>query len=361
MEPVSFLKITFDILVIAALLVIFECIKLFGTPFKSSFYCNDFSVNMPFKKSTVSNLALIFFSLIMPFFIMLATELFSFLFNKYSSSGKSQSRARLAYQVKFIKMNFQLPQEIGNLYRNFGSFFFGLALTANLTDLIKIIVGRLRPNFLSVCIPDVTDPYKLCLESNRTYLEPGTDFFCTSQHTINVADSRKSFPSGHASLSFYSAIFLILFINKTWNFRLLGLLPRFIQFGFVTLATFTSLSRITDNKHHTSDVIAGALLGIVFALLTFYYLTNDPALQTNKYKMSYHTIQPNNIDINDAFECVVFDKPRINGNALTNHNRLDTNNGNLNDAYESLRTSPSKENRIVIEKSKKKTEQVEQI
>jgi hypothetical protein len=57
----------------------------------------------------------------------------------------------------------------------------------------------------------------------------------------------------------------------------------------------------------------------------------------------------------------VFDKPRINGNALTNHNRLDTNNGNLNDAYESLRTSPSKENRIVIEKSKKKTEQVEQI
>jgi phosphatidate phosphatase len=358
MEPVSFLKIIFDVLVIVALLVIFECIKLFGTPFRSSFYCNDFSVNMPFKKSTVSNLALIFISLIMPFFIILATELFSFLFDKYSSSAKSQSRARCAYKVKLFKINFQFPQEIGNLYRNFGSFFFGLALTANLTDLIKVIVGRLRPNFLSVCVPDIADPYILCSQSNKTYLEPGTDFLCTSAHTINVADSRKSFPSGHASLSFYSAIFLILFLNKTWNFRLLGLLPRFIQFGFITLASFTSLSRITDNKHHTSDVIAGALLGCVFALLTFYYLTNDSTAQKNKYKMSYHTIQPNNLHINEAFECVVFDKPKINGNVITNHNRLDTANGNLNDAYESLRTSPSNEDRIVIEKSKNKIEQV---
>ena len=35
-------------------------------------------------------------------------------------------------------------------------------------------------------------------------------------------------------------------------------------------AMLVSISRVTDNKHHPSDVLAGALLGVSLALMSLY-------------------------------------------------------------------------------------------
>jgi membrane-associated phospholipid phosphatase len=57
------------------------------------------------------------------------------------------------------------------------------------------------------------------------------------------------FPSGHASLSFATAICLTM------------LLPRF-GWLFFLIATITACERVIENAHYLSDVVAGAGLGI---------------------------------------------------------------------------------------------------
>lgn len=121
------------------------------------------------------------------------------------------------------------------------------------------------------------------MKFNRTYLVPGQDFKCLSRDLPSIDESRLSFPSGHSSLSFYSMLFLIFFIQSTWKCARLGLMPRVIQLGLFTSAVFIALSRIIDNKHHPTDVLAGAALGTLAAILTFRYLTD--LLKQNNYKV----------------------------------------------------------------------------
>ena len=52
----------------------------------------------------------------------------------------------------------------------------------------------------------------------------------------------------------------------TWTFS--RLLRPFLQVGFIWVALGTSVSRISDYKHHPSDVLSGALLGVTVAVLT---------------------------------------------------------------------------------------------
>ena len=52
----------------------------------------------------------------------------------------------------------------------------------------------------------------------------------------------------------------------TWKFS--RLLRPFLQVGFIWVALGTSVSRISDYKHHPSDVLTGALLGVTVAVLT---------------------------------------------------------------------------------------------
>ena len=101
---------------------------------------------------------------------------------------------------------------------------------------------------------------------------PGVDFTCTSAQPLNVEESRLSFPSGHAMLSFYGLTFLSLFIGKFWRHELLGGWIHFFQAILISSALYISLTRVTDNKHHPTDVLVGAVLGIVLASIAFYYL-----------------------------------------------------------------------------------------
>lgn len=45
------------------------------------------------------------------------------------------------------------------------------------------------------------------------------------------------------------------------------LLKHLLQFGLLMMAWFTCMSRISDYKHHWSDVLAGASIGTVSALI----------------------------------------------------------------------------------------------
>lgn len=105
-----------------------------------------------------------------------------------------------------------------------------------------------------------------------------------------LKEMRLSFPSGHASFSaytmvycavssvFYSHIYsssspkriiymLQIFLHARMTWRGSKLLKNFIQFGLILFSWFTCMTRISDYKHHWSDVLAGATLGTIVALV----------------------------------------------------------------------------------------------
>ncbi|RNA16664.1 phosphatidate phosphatase isoform X1 [Brachionus plicatilis] len=290
-ETVHWFKLVFDICSVLMLFLSFHVIKLFLKPFKSSFNCNDYTVNMPFRPSTVTNFHLILLSLILPLMTIIATEIFKTIFTR---NPRHKKKSIIIYKVKFLHEKIlQFPEQIGNLYISCGSFFFGLLSTAVITDFGKVVVGRLRPNFIDVCKPDL-NPYTHLCKLNKTFLIPEVDFKCTAENKESVEESRLSFPSGHSSLSFYSMIFLILFVNHTWKCRNFGLLPRMVQISFFMMAFFTALSRIADNKHHPTDVLAGATLGTITSICSFICMTNY--LKKTTAKTRYSTLSCHQYD-----------------------------------------------------------------
>jgi hypothetical protein len=186
---------------------------------------------------------------------------------------------------------------------------------------------------------------------------PGEDFDCLG-NLKNIDESRLSFPSGHASLSFYSTTFLIVFINQSWNCRSLGLLPRIVQVLLFTLAVYIGLSRIVDNKHHPTDVIAGAILGASIAIITSFFLikflkktnykgryyavstsSNEDLINNNNNNNNNHDAMVNNwIDLNETAanksHKVKIGYGNLNSNDLNNNNStIETIDGNLNLNY----------------------------
>jgi hypothetical protein len=78
-----------------------------------------------------------------------------------------------------------------------------------------------------------------------------------SQRSRPGSDSHNSFPSGHTQIAFASATAL----HMSYGFW--KALP------FYSLGVFTGLSRIADNAHWLSDVVAGATVGVFFGRAPF--------------------------------------------------------------------------------------------
>lgn len=68
-------------------------------------------------------------------------------------------------------------------------------------------------------------------------------------------------------LHFYNALTTFqIFLHARMTWRGSKLLKNFIQYGLILFSWFTCMTRISDYKHHWSDVLAGAALGTIVAL-----------------------------------------------------------------------------------------------
>lgn len=81
-------------------------------------------------------------------------------------------------------------------------------------------------------------------------------------------DAMKSFPSGHAQLSTHCAVFVILYVQNRIGTHFSSLWKHLLQMVFLVFALVCSISRIVDKRHHWWDVLAGMLIGAVFAFVT---------------------------------------------------------------------------------------------
>ncbi|KAM7393919.1 hypothetical protein PAMP_020755 [Pampus punctatissimus] len=133
------------------------------------------------------------------------------------------------------------------LYKELGCFLFGCCVGQSLTNMAKLSVGRLRPHFLSVC--GVTYASLNCT--------PGT----------------------------YVATFYLQ-ARLTW--RGARLLRPAIQFILVLLAVYTGLTRISDYRHHPSDVLTGYIQGALTAYWVAFHISS-------MFKISSSDLSPTQI------------------------------------------------------------------
>ncbi|KAL7846849.1 hypothetical protein SRHO_G00218290 [Serrasalmus rhombeus] len=217
-------------------------------PYQRGFFCNDESISYPFNSSTVSSTVLYTVGFTLPICSMVIGECLSVYLNRL----KSKSSFNNSY--------------VACVYKAVGTFLFGAAMSQSLTDIAKYSIGRLRPHFLDVCKPD----WKLINCSSGAYIE---NFTCTGDKTM-VNEGRLSFYSGHSSFSMYCMLFLALYLQARMQAEWARLLRPTIQFFLIAASVYTGLSRVSDYKHHWSDVLTGLIQGAIMAILVVFFVSD---------------------------------------------------------------------------------------
>ncbi|XP_046446420.1 putative phosphatidate phosphatase [Daphnia pulex] len=251
-------------------------LQLLGKPFQRGFYCDDTSIRYPYKDSTVTSAMLYGYSYVLPIVSIIIVEIVRW---KLSSPSQNLSSRNTSSTIN-SSSRIRIPSEVVEVIHLIAIFLFGAACTEWATDFGKYFIGRLRPHFLSICQPD--NFLEICPPNGLPiYI---TQFKCTGKNGQRLQDSRMSFPSGHASFSSYAMLYLVLYLQSRMNWSGSKLLRPTIQIAALMLTWYTGLSRITDYKHHWSDVLTGFLIGSTAASLTVLYVSsffNRPRSSSN--------------------------------------------------------------------------------
>ncbi|XP_068166550.1 phospholipid phosphatase 1-like [Antennarius striatus] len=217
------------------------------SPFHRGFFCNDESIRYPLNDDTISYQLL--GGVMIPFtlIVLICGECLSI----YLSRNKNKCSG-----TKYVAC----------VYKAIGSYLFGAAANQSLTDIAKSSIGRLRPHFLAVCKP--AWDHINCKTGG--YIE---NFTCSGDKYL-VDEARLSFFSGHSSFSMYCMLFLVLYIQARLSSQWARLLRPTIQFFLIATAVYVGLTRVSDYKHHWSDVLTGLLVGGLVAILTVFCVTS---------------------------------------------------------------------------------------
>ena len=256
------------------------------------FFCDDENLKHPYKEQTVPNvICLAIWASVSVIFIVVVETI-----RNYAELRCKRNPRR----GKPIRDN-RTPWIAVELYRHFGYFSLGALTTLLFTELAKYTVGRLRPHYLTLCDPELTE--ELCKDQwgYNKFVTESEDVICrnmTEEKEKKLHEARLSFLSGHSSFSFYCGMFLIIYLQARLNnmpyientsiricyrsnikgslyiifhnnsFRVLKVMRPFLQFAMIILSFWVSLTRISDYFHHPMDVVTGALVGVLFALIT---------------------------------------------------------------------------------------------
>ncbi|KAJ8419030.1 hypothetical protein AAFF_G00005290 [Aldrovandia affinis] len=230
-----------DVLCVVVAALPFVIMTIVFRPYQRGVYCDDESIRYPLKPDTITHGMLAAVTISCTVIII--------------SSGE----AYLVYS-KRIRSNSDFNQYVAALYKVVGTFMFGAAVSQSLTDLAKFTIGRPRPNFMAVCAPKVCKGYMLQIN-------------CTGNPRA-VTESRLSFYSGHSSFGMYCMLFLALYVQARLVAKWARLLRPTIQFFLVAFAVYVGYTRVSDYKHHWSDVLVGFLQGALIAILNVRYVSD---------------------------------------------------------------------------------------
>ncbi|XP_067686566.1 phospholipid phosphatase 1-like isoform X1 [Haliotis asinina] len=239
-----------DLFTIGAMFVAAIAIfKVDVTPFGRGFFCDDQSLMYPYHDDTVTMVDAALIGVLPMVLLIFAIEAL----DAYLSTGLSCKRT-------FFNMYGKL------LFAQVGVASFGGGICYLTTEVVKLVVGRLRPHFFDVCKPDFSK-----INCSTGYI---VDYVCQGTDDALIIDAKKSFPSGHSSFIAFAMTYIIMYVQIRLGRKNCRLLRALLQFGAALGGVYVCVSRISDYKHHWSDVLGGAILGIVTSALTVLYV-ND--------------------------------------------------------------------------------------
>uniref|UniRef100_A0A914CGZ6 Phosphatidic acid phosphatase type 2/haloperoxidase domain-containing protein n=1 Tax=Acrobeloides nanus TaxID=290746 RepID=A0A914CGZ6_9BILA len=174
-------------------------------PTERGFYCDDESIRRPYYPNTVSttNLLIITLGLPLPIF-----------FFGYFFASRNKTMMQILEMIRMTTFVY-LDYVVG----------FGLCTFA--LDFLKCYIGRLRPNFVSMCKPDLSE----CSLNGTAYM---INFECQNGPRMG-RNSRTSFPSGHAMAAVFCFIFLYHFFQYLHRNSTITTLAKRYRFIIITL------------------------------------------------------------------------------------------------------------------------------
>ncbi|KAI9503617.1 hypothetical protein GGI25_004861 [Coemansia spiralis] len=148
-----------------------------------------------------------------------------------------------------------------------------IVLNMMITNTVKNLAGRLRPDFIDRCNLD---------KDTALSLQPAigmvTSAICKQTDKSVFWDGMRSFPSGHTSFSFAGFTYLSLWLAG--HLRIGDRRGRTYK-SFITLvpelaALLIGISRTKDYRHHWQDVLAGAILGVFMGWFGYHQYYPSP-------------------------------------------------------------------------------------
>lgn len=231
-------------------------ILLAFTPFKRGFYCNDESISYPWKLNVEISSTLLFViscTLVIPIVFL----------NNWYQHDSSKSSTVYSYDYKVPRWRLKTCSEVF-------AFIFGGGATKSIVSFGKLWLGRLTPNFMQMCLPDVD-----CTETKNqhVYIQ---NFNCTNKsiHPSYIDAARLSFPSRHSTTAAYTMIYLILYLRLRCRFKGCEFYRLCLQIICLMIVCYEAAEQLWTYAHHPSDVLAGIVLGAIVALVVIFHNTD---------------------------------------------------------------------------------------
>ncbi|XP_071477667.1 phospholipid phosphatase-related protein type 1-like [Diadema antillarum] len=242
------------------------------------FWCHDRSLRMPYLEDelfTEQVLYIICFAT--PFIMIMYGECMLAL-----CSCKKITDEMMTGRRKIVKScSLKLYPVVRRILRFSGVFASGAFATWIITDAAQRVTGLQTPYFLTVCRPNLT-----IIDCTRFV----PNAVCTTKDTLLIEQARRSFPSLHASLGSFTAVFTTAYLTSQVQIPCTRLPIPLTCLALLAGSFLWGVTRAARYRHHWRDVWVGFMLGTMVALyLVFAVLScfeerpqQDPAAAVRK-------------------------------------------------------------------------------
>uniref|UniRef100_H3CI84 Phospholipid phosphatase-related protein type 3 n=1 Tax=Tetraodon nigroviridis TaxID=99883 RepID=H3CI84_TETNG len=234
-------------------------------PVLVGFSCRDRSLSLPYIEPThelIPLLMLLSLAFAGPAISIMVGEAVLFCCQSRRSRG-----AAAEANINAAGCNFN--SFIRRAVRFIGVHTFGLCATALITNVLQLMTGNPTPYFLTVCKPNYSSLNTSC-EQNPYIMED----ICTGADQAAISQGRRSFPSQHATLASFAAVYVSMYFNSTLTDSS-KLLKPLLVFSYTISAIVCGLTRIIQYKNHAVDVYLGFLLGSAIAVYLGLYAVGN--------------------------------------------------------------------------------------
>ncbi|XP_054254441.1 phospholipid phosphatase-related protein type 3 isoform X2 [Indicator indicator] len=241
-------------------------------PAKVGFQCHDRALSMPYVETNEELIPLL-----MLLSLAFAAPAASIMVGEgivYCLQSRLKGRAGAEGSINAGGCNFN--SFLRRTVRFVGVHVFGLCATALVTDVIQLATGYHAPFFLTVCKPNYTLLGTPC--DANPYI---TQDICSGTDKHAILSARKTFPSQHATLSAFAAVYVSMYFNSIISDST-KLLKPILVFAFAIAAGICGLTQITQYRSHPTDVYVGFLIGSGIAAYLAYHAVGNFRAPTEK-------------------------------------------------------------------------------